>query len=520
MGYRDSRNEILTLIKAKYPLIQVVTDDDIPAIKTFEIISHENMANKKYNVMTWNIASGIYPEYGNSTKKGFMTEFHKPLDEKVQALYSHIKECKEDTIFVLQDFDFVLQENKHLSFGLKEVVQTITNPIDGGYMLNKHKEKRPNATKHVVIVSSTKYIPKELDKLVNLVEFSMPGKEEIRSVIELVAEKTNQKLEKEELNRVIAASHGLTETELTNALFKSVIKSEKIDASFINEIKKQIISKGEIIEYADSVKSGIDNIGGMDTLKDWVVKRKIAFNDEVRKERNLKFPKGALLTGIQGGGKSLAAKCIAGEFGYPLLRFDIGKVKGMYVGQSEENMRKAIRVAKSVAPCVLWIDEIEKAFPDPKSPNTHEVSKGLLGYFLTWMQEKEENVFVIATANNIDGLPPELIRKGRFDEIFWVDLPDLKGRMEITKSKLKDVTDNVKSVDIDAIAEASNGYTGAELEAAINEANFNSAHDNEPLNTKYILDEINKTSPISVIRKDSIKEMQEWAKKNKVRSAN
>ena len=521
MSYKPSQNEITDLINANYPLIQVISDDDIPVIKTFIRMVDEEFVNTKYDVVTWNIASGFFTEYGKETKSGFMVERHKPLEEKVEAMYNFIKQCKEHTIFILQDFDFVLKEHKHLSFGLKEIVQTITHPLNKENMLKKHKTKSAPVRKHIVISAAEQYIPKELDKLMSLVYFGMPGREVIEDIIKTVSENTEKPLTEIEFEKVVNASYGLTEVELTNALFKSIANPDiqKIDAAYIASVKKQVISKGGVIEYTDPIQNGIKTLGGMKSFKSWIEKREIAFDEKTRIKRNLQFPKGVLLTGIQGGGKSHAAKSVPGYLGLPLLRLDIGKVKGMYVGQSEENMRKAIKLAESVSPCVLWLDEIEKAFPDPRNANTHEVSKGLLGYFLTWMQEKDKPVFVIATANNIDSLPPELLRKGRFDEIFWVDLPDLEGRKEITKISLKEIGVSEEEIDVEKVAEASNGYTGAEIKAAINEANFNSAYDEMDLSTKYILEEIEKTTPISVIRKDSIEEMQKWAKKNKVRNA-
>ncbi len=523
MGYRESKNEILELIAANYKLIHVVAKDEVPVIKTLITMAENKMANDKidYNVMTWNIADGGFMEYGNSAKviERFMTKNAESMEGKVKALYSHIKNCKENTVFVLQDFDFLLREHKELSFGLKEVIQTISRPFSSQRNLKRYNPEHSECFKHIVIVSSTQYIPEELKKLVNLVEFNMPGREEIEHVIDEVAKAPNLKLDENEREKVISAAYGLTETELYNALLKSIVTEKRISSEYIVSLKKQIIKKGGFIEYSDPIKDGIDSLGGMNNLKEWVKKRSIAFDEKIRKDRKLDFPKGLLLTGVQGGGKSHAAKSIAGFLGLPLLRFDIGKVKGMYVGQSEENMREAIQLAESVAPSVLWIDEVEKAFSDPKNANTHEVSKGLLGQFLTWMQEKKKPVFVVATANSIDTLPPEFMRKGRFDEIFWVDLPDEQGRKEIAIDKLKRRNVNPDTIDVDAIAKASEGYTGAEIEAAINEGNFNAAYDDKPLSTKYILDEISNTSPISVIRKDAIEEMQEWADKHNVRNA-
>lgn len=521
MGYKDSKNEIIELIEAKYPCIQVVSEDDIPVIKTFVKIAENKMTDINYDVITWNIATGVVCEYGEYDKKGFLTTPDKPLEEKVTKLFEFIKTYKKDAIFILQDFDFIIKEHKNFSFNLKDAVQSITLPLEQGENLKRHTFSSKSSLKHIVISSATQYIPAELDKLVNLVHFGMPGREEIETVIDKVAEIANQSISKEERENIISASFGLTETELTNALFKSIASSDnkKINSKSLSSLKAQIIRKGGLVDFVNTDVGGINNIGGMNNLKDWIEKRKIAFNEEKRLARKLPYPKGILLTGIQGAGKSHMVKAIGEHLGMPLIRFDIGKVKGKYVGESEENMRKAISLAEAVSPCILWIDEIEKAFPDPRNINTHEVSKGLLGYFLTWMQEKKKPVFVVATANNIDTLPPELLRKGRFDDLFWVDLPKDEERKQIFEIHLKKIDIDPSEMDLTEVVEKSNGYSGAEIEAAIHEANFHSAYDDKPLDTEYISAELSKTTPISVVRAESIKEMREWATKNKVRPA-
>lgn len=523
MGYKESRNEILDLIEASYPFLHIVSEDDTPVIKTFVTMAEEEMTGTKYDVFTWNIASGLFGEFGTFDKKGFLVTADKPIEEKVNALFEHIKNYKDSAIFILQDFDFILKEHKHISFGLKDVIHSITMPLDESYSLKRHLTASTAPSKHIVIVSPTQYIPRELEKMVNLVYFGMPGREEIEKIVDKVAEVQKQDISKEERENIIRAGFGLTESELTNALFKSIVSSSdrKMNSKTLTYLKEQIIRKGGLVDFTTPKVGGFDGVGGMANLLDWIKKRKIAFNEEVRLSRKLPYPKGVLMTGIQGAGKSHTVKAISEFLEMPLIRFDIGKIKGMYVGQSEENMRKAISLAEAVAPCILWIDEIEKAFPDPRNANTHEVSKGLLGYFLTWMQEKTKPVFVVATANNIDTLPPELLRKGRFDELFWVDLPEDNERRQIFEIHLKKIgVDPAEIGDFSNIIENSKGYTGAEIEDTIHQANFNSAYDNKPLSANYILEELERTTPISVIRADAIREMREWQKTNKVRPAN
>lgn len=520
MSYKKSQEDIADLIMANYPFMHVVAENEIPVISTFVKIAKEVSPDNDYDVITWNIATGFFCEHGSDGKTGFITK-EKNLEEQVKAMYEYIKDYKKNAIFVLQDFDFVLESKKELSFGLKETIQSITVPLEKERGLRRHNLASNVGSKHIAIVSPSRYIPKELDKLVNLIEFGMPGRKEIGNIVDIVAEKNGETLSKEEREQLIQSSIGLTEPELTNALFKSIVSNESgnMDPKILIDLKEQIIRKGGLIEYIHP-KIGLSDVGGMMQLMDWVKKRKIAFNEEVREERNLPYPKGILLTGIQGCGKSHSVKALSSYLGMPLLRLDMGALMGKYVGQSEENARKAIRLAESIAPAVLWIDEIEKGFPDPRSSGTHEVSNRLLSFFLTWLQEKESPVFVVATANNIDRLPPELIRKGRFSELFFVDLPNPEEREQIFNIHLKKKKIKHEELDIKYLAEKTEGYSGAEIEEIINEANFQSAYDNHLVSTEYLRKEVERTTPMSVLRKDALDTIKQWATNNKVRPAN
>ena len=523
MSYKKAQNEILDLVTARYPFLYVLSEDDLPVINTFIKLASEFSPEEKYDVFVWNLSSGLVIEHGECGKKGFLTK-EPTVDEKVRALFDFIKAHEKNAIFILQDFDYVLKDHKQTVFGLKETIQSISKPIDLEQQLKRHQlafKGSGDVLKHICITSSNQYIPQEIDKLTNLVDFGMPGDEEIAKVLEQVNETApHVKLIESTKEEVIRAGIGLTIPEFTNALFKSLLSKETFDPKFVADTKSQIVKKGGLIEFTTPDTGGVENVGGMIHLLNWVDKRKIAFNEEKRVARKLPYPKGVLLTGIQGGGKSLAVKVMAESLGMPLIRLDIGKIKGKYVGESEKNMRKAIALAEAVSPAVLWLDEVEKAFSDPRNANTHDVDKGLLGYFLTWMQEKKKPVFVAATANNIDGLPPELLRKGRFDEIFWVGLPDEKARKQIFEIYLEKIAVNPATVDLESIVQKSEGYSGAEIQAAVQEANFHSAYDDEPVSAKYILEELERTTPISVIRKDDVERMKKWATNNKVRSAN
>jgi len=257
------------------------------------------------------------------------------------------------------------------------------------------------------------------------------------------------------------------------------------------------------------------SIGGLDNLKEWLNIRYKAFSTNAKKYK-LKSPKGIMLLGIPGTGKSLSAKAVSNSWKMPLLRLDFGKVFGGIVGESETNIREAIKIAESLSPCILWIDEIEKGLSGLNSNGDSGTSARVFGTFLTWMQEKESDVFVLATANDISSLPPELLRKGRFDEIFFVDLPTPEERKEIIKIHLRNVEQSFENINLDKIAEITKGFSGAELAEVINEALFNIFDPNSPdkpiLKTRDLIEVVERFYPLSKTMDDRIKKLRKWAR--------
>lgn len=530
MTYKIAQNEIFDLIKAKYPFLYIVTEDETPVVKTFTRIADEFLPEYDYNVFTWNYPMGFFCEHGEDVTRGhgkkdqiLKREEHslKPLSERVDNLFDFIVNYEGNAMFIIHDFDYIFNEFKESALGLKDVVQTITMPV-GNKSVKRYLISKTKYTKHIIVTSPNQVIPRELDKIVNVVYFGMPGKEEIENIVLDIKERNpeNSSLNESDINRIVQSAIGLTESEIINALYKSMVSNDGImSAKDVSELKEQIIRKGGILEYM-TPKVGVNDVGGLDNLMNWIKMRRIAFDEKIRVQRNLSYPKGLLMTGVQGCGKSHSVKAIAQFLEMSLIKFNIGNIKGMYVGESEANMRKAIKLAEAVAPCVLWIDEIEKAFPDPRNINTHEVSKGLLGDFLTWTQEKTSPVFVVATANNIDSLPPELLRKGRFDEIFFIDLPAENEREQILKIHLEKRKVDVNHIDLKLVSEKTDGFSGAEIEALVEEANFQSAILNSDLNTEHLLAQVEQTSPMSKIRAKDLSFMRNWANSNQVRKAN
>ena len=264
----------------------------------------------------------------------------------------------------------------------------------------------------------------------------------------------------------------------------------------------------------------LNDVGGLNSLKDWLKKRGKAFGLGA-KDFGLDIPRGILLLGIPGTGKSLSAKAIANTWRFPLLRLDIGKVYAGIVGASEENIRNALNLAEAISPCVLWIDEIEKGLSGVKSSGSTDggTSSRVLGTFLTWLQEKKKPVFVVATANDVSQLPPELLRKGRVDEIFFVDLPTEKAREEILSICLKRKKRNPTDFNLDSLAKKAKGFSGAEIEEAIKEALFTAFDAGEQINDRYIVDAMNRTYPLSKTMAEAIKSLREWAKARAVNAS-
>ncbi|MDH5511466.1 MAG: AAA family ATPase, partial [Nitrospinota bacterium] len=295
---------------------------------------------------------------------------------------------------------------------------------------------------------------------------------------------------------------------------KALLHDYKLDGTDIDLIlfeKKQLIRKSGSLEYFDASET-ISDVGGMDSLKKWLVARRESFTPRAR-DYGLPLPKGLLLLGVQGCGKSLTSKAIASLWNQPLLRLDMGKIFSSFIGSSEENMRRAIATAESLAPVILWIDEIEKGFSGIKSSGATDagVTSRIFGTFLTWMQEKTKAVFVIATANSISDLPPELLRKGRFDEIFFIDLPTEEERKEIIRIHISKRKRDVSKYNIDELAKASHGYSGAELEMAIVESMYTAFGDKREFNDKDITTAVKESVPLSRTMAEEIQKLREWA---------
>lgn len=390
------------------------------------------------------------------------------------------------------------------------------------------------SNRSMIIIAPVVSLPAEIEKLFSVVDMRLPGKAELAETLKGIVSGSGLKGEQvpdaETEKHLLEAALGMTTTEAENALTLSFVrchelKSEKKwDPAVVLAEKCETLRKTGLLTYFPPTGQGMGQIGGLDNLKEWVSMRRAAFTQEA-KDYGLKHPKGILTVGPPGSGKSLGARALSAELGLPLIRCDMGSIFAGLVGASEENARKVIQTAEAVAPCVLWLDEIEKGFAGAGGSGNLDSGVGsrVLGTFLTWMQEKTAPVFVYATANNVSALPPELLRKGRFDETFSVTLPTSSERKEIIEIHLKknkrEAILKDKTFDMDALITKSEGFSGAEIEQAIHDAMFASFSDGRrELRSFDIGVALDSTTPLSKMMKDQIEAIQRWCE-NRTRPA-
>ena len=381
----------------------------------------------------------------------------------------------------------------------------------------------------VIVVSETETIPKDLEKFTSILDIPNMTKEEIEEYILKFSKNNNVKLDKKDIGEVAISLKGLTKLEIDHVLNMIIESKKNISISgreIIIKEKGQIIKKSSILEIID-FKERIEDIGGLEGLKEWLHSKAQIFRrlDEAKKF-GVDTPKGVLLVGMPGCGKSLAAKASARLFNVPLLRLDIGRLLGKYVGESEHNMRVALKTAESISPCILWIDEIEKAFAGiDQNGGASDITKRLFGQFLTWLQEKENTVFVVATANDITAFPPEFLRKGRFDEVFFIDFPNKEEReriFEIHLEKRGKLTDNIN---ISKLAEETEGYCGADIEEIVKNAIENifiletENKKEKEITTQDLVEAAKNIDSLTNILSDKIEVLKKSYKKFKVKSA-
>jgi len=494
----SAAEEIELLIKAKYPLIYIVSHEDKRVLKVLQQVATAT----KTVLHSWSVSRGITDANGKPVGEG--------TNDPEFAL-DHVLTSKVNGLFAFLDFHHYITPHNPDRMAASRFIRKIRD-IAAALPSSSHY-------KSLVFVSPVCEIPLELEKEVAVIDFPLPGLPELEEMFAELERSIKSRddfsidLSPSDREELLKAALGLTLGEAENAFAKALIEDLALTAKGIERIlreKERLIKKTGMLEYIAPDQS-MSTVGGLDALKQWLGERASGFSEKAR-GFPLPPPRGVLLIGVPGCGKSLCAKVVACEWKKPLLRFDVGRAFGKYVGESESNMRKAIKIAESLAPCVLWIDEIEKEFGGTSGEGDSGTSARVFASFLTWMQEKDSPVFVMATANNIHRLPPEFLRKGRFDEIFFVDLPFEDERKEIFRIHLARRKRNPGSFDLDLLSKESDGYSGAEIEEAIISALYRVFNGGRELTTEDILQSLKETHPLSEVMKERIQEMRSWAK--------
>jgi hypothetical protein len=430
--------------------------------------------------------------------------------EPVQAL-ANMESMTVEAVFILKDF------HRHMD---DPVVVRRLRDVGQKFSANRRT---------VVITAPEIVVPAELTTLVEYFDLPLPDRDRLHEIIHETFTRLSTtytlklQLDAGGVDAMAANLRGLTEEEAERAISQALVARYALCPDTITDVlegKKQLLRHSGMLEFIDA-SDNMASVGGLENLKHWLAQRRGAWEDSAR-EFGLEPPRGMIILGVQGCGKSLCARAVAGEWKLPLVKFDTSAVYDKYIGETEKRIRKVFQVAEGLAPCVLWIDELEKVFagsgPDSASADAG-VSSRLLASFLSWMQDRKAPVFVAATCNNVSVLPPELIRKGRFDELFFVDLPNQAERKQIFSIQLAKRKRKAAEFDLDQIAAAAQGHSGAEIDAAVQTGMYAAYSEKKPLTTQSLLDALAQTVPLSTTRAEEIQALREWASTRTVRAS-
>ena len=486
-------DELDVLIRARYPLIYLVTWEEqrVDALLASLAESHGKA------LFTWSVTQGLcrLDDGRTASKADGSTD--------PGAALAAVEKLAEPALVVFKDFHPYLNDAAVIR-RMRELARTLKSTFTT-----------------MMLVSPVLNIPPELEKEISVLDVPLPGIEDLLKLLrEIVAVVRQGKravidLRNEDVEPLLKAALGLTLFEAENAFAKAIAQDQRLDATDIQLVlaeKRQVIRKSGLLEYC-STNESFACIGGLQNLKAWLDQRTAAFTERAR-QFGLPAPKGLLLLGVQGCGKSLTAKAVASQWHLPLLRLDMGRIFSGLVGSSEENMRKAMRVAESIAPAVLWVDELEKGLAGIGSSGTTDsgVTARVFGSFLTWLQEKTAPVFVVATANRIDSLPAELLRKGRFDEIFFIDLPTAIERAQIFTIHLQRFGRNPDSFKVEELALRAEHFSGAEIEQVVVSGLYAAFAEGVELQQRHLVTALSETMPLAVTMREDIAHLREWAR--------
>jgi hypothetical protein len=509
-------DRLKVLINSSTPIVVMETVEEVRALS----VVHEACSELNLAVFEWTIADGLVrsgsgvaaPLLAHQMRAAMSSGVSEAAIPKtavyntadpVQAL-ANLETMTLEAVFVLKDF------HRHME---NPVVVRRLRDVGQKFSANRRT---------LVLTAPAIEMPPELASLVEFVDLPLPERDRLREIIRetytrlSVTHPLKLELDANGVDAMAANLRGLTEEGAERAISQAIIGRQALNAECVTDVleaKKALLKRSEMLEFVDATDN-MASVGGLENMKRWLQQRQGSWDDHAR-EFGLDPPKGVIILGVQGCGKSLCARAVAGEWKLPLVKFDTAAVYDKFIGETEKRIQKVFKVAEGLAPCVLWIDELEKVFagsgPDSASADAG-VSSRLLASFLSWMQDRKPAVFVAATCNNVTVLPPELIRKGRFDELFFVDLPSAAERKQIFSIQLSRRKRNPADYDLDRLAVAAKGFSGAEIESAVQTALYAAFARKQELKNEDLLTALSSTVPLSITRAEEIGELRAWAK--------
>ena len=485
-------NDFVLLLKARYPIIYISTYEEERIEYIIRYCAKKYVSRTYYS---WDFIDGYQ---GNPNDTGFAAR--NPL-EALELIEKLTPETA--SIFVLKDYDNFLKDIS--------VIRKLKN-------LSRTLKTQP---KNLIIISPEVNIPDSLKEIITVIEFPLPNYSEIQEELKRLMNSLKQEVSDESMNNLTVACQGLSLERIRRVLSKIIAQYGEIKESspeLILQEKKQIIQQSQLLEFCIADKK-LSDLGGLENFKDWLKVRSEAFS-QAAIEYGLPYPKGLLLVGVQGTGKSIAAKIIANEWQLPLLRLDFGRLFASLVGQSESRVRKMIQVAEALSPCILWVDEIDKAFAGIQNGGDSGTTGRVLATFITWLSEKTSPVFVVATANNVEWIPPEVLRKGRFDEIFFMSLPTRDERKAIFDVHLKRFRPETgQNYQVSLLSELSKDFSGAEIEQVVIDAMRIGFSEKRDFTNEDIIISIQNLVPLAKTKNKEIKLLQEWSESGNITRA-
>ncbi|PWT72441.1 MAG: hypothetical protein C5B46_06815 [Proteobacteria bacterium] len=510
----DALQRLKVLIDSSTPIVVIETAEEVCAVR----LVRQACAELRLATFEWSIADGLVrsgSEPQVDTQKLLTMAHNGTLDPGTgtRAIYNsqqpdqvlaNLQSMTVEAAFILKDF------HRHLEDPI-----VIRRLRDVGQKFSTNRRT-------VIITAPSINIPLELASLVEFLEMPLPDRQRLRQIIDEMSMRIGKThtlkrtLDSAGLDAMADGLRGLTEDEAERAISQSIVARYGLVPETIQDVvqaKKELLQRSKMLDFVECSDT-LSDVGGLENLKQWLALRRGTWNDQAR-SFGLEPPKGMIILGVQGCGKSLCARAVAGEWGVPLVKFDTSVVFDKFIGETEKRIQKVFRVAEGLAPCVVWIDELEKIFagsgPDAASVDAG-VSSRILAALLSWMQDRKEPVFVAATCNNVTVLPPELIRKGRFDELFFVDLPNPAERQRIFAIQLKRRKQDPSAFDLAQLATVAEGYSGAEIDAAVQAAMYEAFANKSPLSTATLIQALAKTVPLSTTRAEEIEHLRMWAK--------